>query len=93
METQNLILQTINGNKVIKVPTGFQYDKTAIVAWNKLLNVTEQLIHAQQSKRSLLRDQAAMAAQRRALANVLADSLGMADFFWEQASLELAKTM
>jgi hypothetical protein len=84
-ETQALTLETIAGPKKIKAPGRWQFDKTAIIVWSRLLQYTRERLKPQKRKR----DEHELDAQIHALSIVLANSLGMAPPYWELAAKEL----
>lgn len=89
METQTIWLDTVIGLKSVKAPAGYDFDKTGKLVWSRLLALTDKFKVANSSHRALKSEKVALAAQRRVLANILANAYGMSDFFWEQVSNEL----
>lgn len=85
-ETQTLSIDTIVGKKKLKAPKGWKFDQTAISVWSWLLNYTYEK-HTQKHKRQ--RDVHDLDAKIHALAIVLANALGMAPPYWENAAKEL----
>jgi len=86
-----IIIETIAGPKEVKAPFDWDYDMTARIAWNKMVNIVHDLDAKQNARYALKRDILALKAQLRVLANVLSNSIGMSDFYWEQAAIEIAK--
>lgn len=84
-ERQELTLDTMMGPRPIAAPAGWEFDKTAVIAWSKLIEETR----TKDFKR--LRDKFMVEAKIEALANVLACSLGMATHYWVMAAREIAK--
>lgn len=87
-ETQTLQIDTIMGKKPLKAPGGWKFDDTAKTVWCWLVNYTYEL-NDPRKKQRLKRDELVLKGQIHALANVLANSLGMAAPYWEQAAKEL----
>lgn len=85
-KTQTLTIDTIMGKKKVKAPKGWTFDQTAITVWCWLLNYTYE--RRQPIKRQ--RDGRELDAKIHALAIVLANAIGMAPPYWEQAARELA---
>lgn len=75
---QTLILDTICGPKPILAPDDWKFDKSATIVWSTLLRYTCEQRHTPKSKR----DGFVLAGKIDALANVLANSLGMATYYW-----------
>lgn len=82
-DTQTLNISTITGPKKLKAPSGWEFDQTAITVWSWLLNYTYQRT-TQKHKRQ--RDEHDLDAKIHALAIVLANALGMAPPYWENAA-------
>jgi hypothetical protein len=85
-DTQTLNITTITGPKKLKAPSGWKFDQTAITVWSWLLNYTYERDHQIQKRR---RDEHELDAKIHALAIVLANALGMAPPYWENAAKEL----
>jgi hypothetical protein len=94
MDTQNLIIDTLVGPKQIPAPTPWSFGKTDTIVWSRLLQATYlkiQLGDAAGGPRVIKREHARYTGQIEALSAVLADSQGMAAFYWENAAWELCK--
>ena len=87
MSGQTLILATLSGPKPILAPAGWEFDETAIIVWARLLQLTNE------SRRPFKRqrDKFVVAGQIEILAIILANALGMATPYWEQAALEFVE--
>jgi len=86
IDTQTLTIDTIVGPKPIDAPAGWEFDKTATTAWSWLLTYTRR----RSEKLKTQRDGYVIDGQIQALAIVLANSLGMAPFYWEKIAREMA---
>jgi hypothetical protein len=86
--TQTLMIDTIAGPKPMKAPGGWEFDDTAKTVWCWLVNYTFDL-HDPRHKQRLKRDEFVLKGQVHALAIILANALGMAPFYWENAAKEL----
>ena len=85
MQTQTITIDTIMGPKEILAPEGWVFDKTATITWWKLLWATREGF----TPFKLQRDKQHWSGKIDALSSVLATSLGMAAFYWEQTALEM----
>lgn len=83
--TQLLTLDTLSGTKRIKAPDRWWFDKTATIAWAKLLDLMKE----PQAKTK--REEYAKDRQIYILALVLANSLGMAPPYWTEAARKLCR--
>lgn len=86
MITQTLHIDTLSGLRPLKAPSGWKFDKTATTAWCWLVTYTGQL----RGNFKRQRDRYVLEGQIHALAIVLANAVGMAPFYWEQAAKEVA---
>jgi hypothetical protein len=66
-------------------PGGWVFDKTAVIAWARLLNETRQKDFRRQ------RDKFMSEAKIEVLANVLANAIGMASTYWILRAREIVK--
>lgn len=88
MEQQTLILETIMGPKDIPAPAGWEFDKTGIRVWVALVNAVKDRRKKQKTKR----DEHMIDGKIVTLSNILANSLGMSNFFWQDAAEQFADT-
>jgi hypothetical protein len=86
-ERQLLTIRTITGPKDISAPAQFEFDKTATMAWVRLVRLTQDL--TKPTKRQ--RDRHVLEGQIDILALVLSDSLGFAKPYWTRLAQEFAK--
>lgn len=86
-ERQLLTIRTITGPKDIPAPAQFEFDKTATMAWARLVRLTQEL--EKPAKRQ--RDRHVLEGQIDILALVLSDSLGFAKPYWTRLAEEFAK--
>lgn len=77
-DTQTIMIETIIGPRPILAPATWEFDKTATVAWAKLLELTRESRMPHKS----LRDRKVLEGQIYILAIVLANALGMAPPYW-----------
>jgi hypothetical protein len=82
-----LTLQTIVGPKAVPAPEKWKFDKTTTIVWAKLLELARDYIGPFQRQR----DKYVAEGQIDVLANVLANSLGMADYYWRRQALDIAE--
>lgn len=83
MNYQRLILDTLAGKKEIAAPAGWDFDKTAIITWAKLLELVD-LMHTERG-RPARRTKAffhRLDGQIQILSEVLASALGNAAPYW-----------
>jgi hypothetical protein len=87
-DRQTLMLPTLAGPQPIEAPAGWKFDKTGIRVWSKLLEYTEDGF-SQVNKRQLQRDEHIRHGRVTLLANILANSFGMAGTYWQDAAFEI----
>ena len=87
-EHQILTIRTIVGPKDIPAPANFEFDKTATMAWIRLLDLTR----AAGQPMKLKRDLHVIEGQIDVLALVLSNALGYTKFFWEKTAREFAQS-
>lgn len=85
--TQLITIDTLMGPSQIKAPGGWEFDETAKNCWSMLLSVTREV---NDSASRTKREQAVLEGQAHILAVLLARSLGMAAFYWEQEAKKLS---
>lgn len=88
-ETQYLMLDTLSGPQPRIAPAGWTFDKTATIAWCKMVTIQRDMNNA--PPQTTKRDLAVMQGKIETLGSVLALSLGMAEFYWTQAAQEFAE--
>ncbi len=81
---QRIPIDTISGVSLILAPAGWAFDKTATIAWARLLTETR----IKDFKRQ--RDKFTTEAKISVLALVLANAIGMADTYWVLRAREIA---
>lgn len=86
-----LDLETIGGPKEVPAPDGYDYDKTATIAWARLLDLTREM-HGQRMHRQSQKYFHRVDAKMEILAVVLASSLGMAAPYWYQRAREILES-
>lgn len=79
-DLRTITIDTIAGRKQILAPAGWQYDKTARIAWTWMLNTVADMTPPPK----LVREQHVLDGELHVLAIVMANSLGMAAHYWEQ---------
>lgn len=87
-DMQTLTLDTIVGPKPVLAPGGWEFDKTATIAWAKLL----ELVREQRKPQKLKRDEYVLDGQSLVLSVVLANSLGMASFYWREQARGIVRS-
>lgn len=86
-DRQTLMIDTPAGTKPIKAPAGWQFDKTAVIAWAWLLTHTRE----SHKKQRLRRHEYQLEAQMEALSIVLASALGMAAYYWREQARDFVR--
>lgn len=81
---QILKIDTLVGPKDLRAPAGWDFDETAIHVWSALLAETRR-------SPILARDKHAQRWACDLLGNILANTLGMASFYWTEAAKTLTK--
>lgn len=92
MKTQIVMLPTIMGDQPRFAPSGWEFDKTAIIAWCKLMHEAKEInLMKRGAKRHLMRDLDRAMVKAKCLSQVLASSIGMSDFYWIEAAKDLCE--
>lgn len=89
--TQVVMLDTIIGPQPRLAPASFHFDKTARIAWSRLVHYCDEHEKKSVDSRTLKRDIVKLEAKIEALADILASSLGMAGFYWKMAGQDFAR--
>jgi hypothetical protein len=76
------------GPRPMPAPAG-TYDKTATFAWSRLLHIAGE----RQKPAKRKRDEFVQDGQIEVLGNILANSMGMAAFYWTQEAKRLSKML
>lgn len=82
---QTLTIDSPFGPREILAPAGWDFNSTDARVWSKLLDLTRN------TQFKTKRDEAVNNAQIEVLANVLANCLGMAAFYWVKVAREFVE--
>lgn len=85
-ETQKVTLQTLSGPHKIVAPGGWKFNTTDIIVWARLMTLTRE----RRNKLKRVRDGYVLDGQIEILSIILANSLGMASYYWRKCASELA---
>jgi hypothetical protein len=85
LNAQFITVDTPGGPQPLLAPDGWEFDRTAKKCWSRLLYVAGESLKPQKR----VRDKHVLDGQVEVLAIVLANSLGMASFFWQQEAKRL----
>jgi len=88
---QVLMLDTVMGPQPRFAPDGWTFDKTAVIAWARILFYAKSIKDIDLKPKMTQKDIARLEAKLDVLADVLATSLGMAPFYWSEAAKDFAR--
>lgn len=91
-EIQELVIDTVSGPRKLLAPAGWEFGKTETKVWSRLLWATVEHREVSENPRSRKKDVAAAQVRAEAFAQVLADAVGMAPFYWLRAAREISAT-
>lgn len=86
-DTQIIYVGSPGGPVEVVAPAGWEYDKTGALVWSRLLNLASERMLPQKRKR----DEYVIDGQIEILSIILANSIGMAAFYWTQRAKEISR--